>query len=988
LGAHSQPAWRIDNLSVAEGLSQGYIYAIHQDRKGFIWIGTHGGLNRYDGYRFRVFQYKPFDNTTLGDNAVFFIREDTTAGKFWMGGSSSLNEFDPKTFTNVRHRYTKQQLEFADGIFVNDHELLLACEYAVLLFDTRQKVFVEVPVFDNGTRVSVSRVENVASDKSGNFMIMSRSGVFFYNPETRRCERQTQGSPDFSAFKGYEIFNVLHDSRGFYWIATNKMGLIRFDPGSGEVKTLPLTPPLRNESIRFDLVVEDSRGTLWAGSSNGLFQIDPLSMKFQRFSSEETSPVVLSHNEINAITEDRNHFVWIGTVGAGIDKLIPRGAGFRNVSLIGSGNEAQPGTYIMTLNQMGDEIWFANIWDQLGKLNMRTGSVEILDRTKLPGSYTWYSEGVLVATDTNELSMLNGEYVYRIQKDRQGHVWFTSEHGPGLSFIHRSVRGKVWTMVKVPVDRLFQRNDTIYGNPFFYDAVDDVNGNLWIGSSRGLIKFDTERNTFTQYQHDDNNTNSISSDYIYSLEIDDNEEYLWMAAYNGGLCSYHIPSETFRHYSREDGLSDNIVYSIEKDDHGNFWFSSNEGISAYDVATGTFRNYSVTDGLLNSEYNRRSSFRNKQGWIFFGGVSGIDYFHPDSIVRDNIRSNLTFTGFRVSNKDYIPDETNGSPVIELRPDDRQVTVEFASLDYSDQRKIQYAYRVNNREWITTGNQSALSFSDLAKGRHRVYIRSTSSDGIWQSREIDCLIIVKPWWWEKWWFRSGTGLLALVLMVSVLRYYYHRKLERQKIILERQQAVEKERTRIATDMHDDLGASLSRIKFLSETIAIKKQKQETIEEEVSGIRTYAHDMIERMGEIVWALNEKNDSLSDLISYARSYAAEYLSQNDIDTYVEMTEGVSNLFVSGEFRRSVYLTIKEALHNIVKHAQATTVVIRFETGKDLCITIQDNGTGFDEMKIRPYCNGIASMRGRIAALGGHFEIRNAAGSTIIVRVPLPLT
>src|SRR5690606_28507155 len=128
-----------------------------------------------------------------------------------------------------------------------------------------KKTFTEIPVYDDGKLVSISRVENVASDRAGNFMIMSRSGVFFYNTKTRQCERQTPGGPDFSRFRGYEIFNVLHDSKGHYWIATNKMGLIRFDPGTGETRTLSLEPPLANASIRFDVVVEDSRGLIWAG---------------------------------------------------------------------------------------------------------------------------------------------------------------------------------------------------------------------------------------------------------------------------------------------------------------------------------------------------------------------------------------------------------------------------------------------------------------------------------------------------------------------------------------------------------------------------------------------------------------------------------------------------------------------------------------------------------------------------------------------------
>src|SRR5690606_30731944 len=148
------------------------------------------------------------------------------------------------------------------------------------------------------------------------------------------------------------------------------------------------------------------------------------------------------------------------------------------------------------------------------------------------------------------------------------------------------------------------------------------------------------------------------------------------------------------------------------------------------------------------------------------------------------------------------------------------------------------------------------------------------------------------------------------------------------------------------------------------------------------------MIDRMGEIVWALNEKNDSLSDLLSYTRSYAVEYLSQNGIESYVHTTDDMSNLFVSGEFRRNVYLTVKEALHNIVKHAQATAVEIRVETGTDLCISIRDNGVGFDETKIARYRNGIASMKARTAALGGRLEIRNGNGSTVIIKIPLRLT
>jgi signal transduction histidine kinase len=221
----------------------------------------------------------------------------------------------------------------------------------------------------------------------------------------------------------------------------------------------------------------------------------------------------------------------------------------------------------------------------------------------------------------------------------------------------------------------------------------------------------------------------------------------------------------------------------------------------------------------------------------------------------------------------------------------------------------------------------------------------------------------------------------------IRTYIRRRLLHQRLELENQQAIEKERTRIATDMHDELGAGLSRIKFLSETIGIKKQQQLPIEEEITGIRRYSHEMIDKMGEIVWALNERNDSLSDLLSYTRSYAAEYLLQAGIRCRVEAPAEMPSSFVSGEFRRNVYLTIKEALHNIVKHAQAEQVSIHIsvQPGKNLLVIIADDGIGFDPNNIRPFANGLHNMERRIADIGGSLFISTGSGTTIRLSVPL---
>jgi len=188
-----------------------------------------------------------------------------------------------------------------------------------------------------------------------------------------------------------------------------------------------------------------------------------------------------------------------------------------------------------------------------------------------------------------------------------------------------------------------------------------------------------------------------------------------------------------------------------------------------------------------------------------------------------------------------------------------------------------------------------------------------------------------------------------------------------------------------DMHDDLGAGLSRMKFLSETIGIKKQQQEPIEEDVNKIREYSHEMIDKMGEIVWALNEKNDTLNDLLSYTRSYAVEYLGQNGINSRVKEPEYIPQLNVSGEFRRNIYLTVKESLHNIVKHAQATEVLMLIEIDKMLMISIRDNGIGLNNAAKSEFGNGLNSMKNRMKELNGSFEIESKIGTEVIIKAPL---
>jgi signal transduction histidine kinase len=251
--------------------------------------------------------------------------------------------------------------------------------------------------------------------------------------------------------------------------------------------------------------------------------------------------------------------------------------------------------------------------------------------------------------------------------------------------------------------------------------------------------------------------------------------------------------------------------------------------------------------------------------------------------------------------------------------------------------------------------------------------------------LEYAFIISGPWWQTWWFRLLAGFLFAALLIIAIRFYYRQKLEKRIMLLEKQQAIEKERTRIATDMHDDLGSGLSRIKFLSQSIQLKTNEQKSIEDDVNKIAQYSDEMVDKMGEIVWALNEKNDSLADLIAFTRAYAVEYLSLNNIDCDFKMPGVLPERIISGEIRRNIFLSVKEALHNIFKHAAATEVLIKIVFDKKLKITIHDNGRGIDFNRIRRFGNGLDNIEERIKSIGGKSIIKNDKGTIIQLEVPV---
>jgi signal transduction histidine kinase len=376
-----------------------------------------------------------------------------------------------------------------------------------------------------------------------------------------------------------------------------------------------------------------------------------------------------------------------------------------------------------------------------------------------------------------------------------------------------------------------------------------------------------------------------------------------------------------------------------------------------------------------------------------GGTEGVDVIMPDSIqYRKMIERKfppLVITSFRSPDSSFYP----VSHPVQLTHQQNNVVITFAALDFTQPYNNKYLWKLEpiDKKWTYVLGKHEVNYAGLRPGKYTFKIKAAGADGIWNDKETSFSFVITTPWWQSWWAIASVIVLGMGILAGALRLYYHgkfkKRLEKQRVLLEKQQAIEKERTRIATDMHDDLGSGLSRIKFLSETIGIKKHQLQPIEEDINKIRQYSHEMIDKMGEIVWALNEKNDSLTDLLSYTRSYIVEYLSQNGIHCTVDSPESLPAGFVSGEIRRNIFLTVKEALHNIVKHSQADNAWISIKPGENLIITVKDDGIGFEEKNIRAFSNGLYNMKKRMKDIGGILEITNEKGTQVKLTVPLSL-
>ncbi len=513
----------------------------------------------------------------------------------------------------------------------------------------------------------------------------------------------------------------------------------------------------------------------------------------------------------------------------------------------------------------------------------------------------------------------------------------------------------------------------------FLQCIYEDNGTLWLGLVDGLLSFDMEKSRMKDYySYQEKDTSSLSNNFIYSVcnDVREPEKFLWIGTKGGGLNRLNKLTGKFTRYSTKDGLANNVIYGILPDNAGNLWISTNKGLSEYNPFTRRFRNFSVSDGLQSNEFNRYAYCKTEEGLLVFGGMSGINYFDPKDI-KTLEPPVVIFTDFRLNNKKVnlkdpdspLKKDIGFTKEMTLKYQQNVVTFKFAGMDYRKKGAIIYRYMMEefDKDWIYSGTVQEATYTNLDPGDYRFIVQGSFFNGFWGKRKTIMILHVIPPWWRTWWFYvlSTTGSLSGTYLLYRYRLFQLSKLETL-------------RNRIARDLHDEVGSSISTIAIYSK-ILHDQLGSSTFDNEplLKKISEHATEIMESMNDIVWNINTRNDAFENIINRMREHAYQLFEAKGYTLHFDFNEHLYRMKLEMEKRRDFYLIYKEALNNIAKYANGKNVWITVDLrNSEIILIIKDDGQGFDMNAVRTKSNGLTNMNFRAEALNGKLNIISAPG------------
>jgi signal transduction histidine kinase/ligand-binding sensor domain-containing protein len=1008
------PMLFFERVSVLDGLSNNRVNCILQDRRGFIWVGTNDGLNRYDGQNFLIFRNKPGDTASISGNTITDLLEDEE-GLLWIAtNDGGLTRYDYRARPQQQFRQYKHMPADKKSIPVNivnalvqdtDGYLWLATSGAsVIRFDKKTGRFdMTLPAGPGIPRVAL----DLCIDKDGMIWAGRQGGgIIKVNPDDLSYTYDRRYDNLYAKLPHMVVTSLFCDKEKNIWYGSWDKVLYTFDHKTNSEAVFRQNGQpgsfTNDEVISF---AEDASGRLWIGGKTaGLQVMDKRTGTFYNYRHNPMQEGSLADNTINCIFIDRNGYIWLGT-DKGVSICKPSQQRFTQVFLLPDRSFSNTVTVYDFYRDENKDLW---IGTSEGIFIQKNNSNAIIHKP--------------VAYKGNKLS------VTKFFRDRHGVFYIGTNYS---LFVYDKEKGSISLLPNTEKDTVMNKiiesrvvsivEDVIDGrqvllvSPYgHYLAYYDLEEEKWVSrldSSRNIIaNFNIKDNLIHKlykssggkiwmagtreglgewitskkggsifYANDPARNDVISNNHVFDI-TEDNKGNLWVSTYGGGLNYVELRGRKIRHIN----ASSNLLEGIATDKNNNVWMISNGNLQKYDVASRSSTTYTLPD-LEKTGGVKGYIYKDGDGRMYVGGNNYFITFHPDSIDTKRSDPGVFITDFKIFNNSVshlLSDNT-----IRLSHRQNYFTFEFSAPDYSSPEPVEYAYKLEgfDGEWIETGSRNIATFSNVPGGVYTFRVKASNNPGTWSSQEQLIKIIITPPFWKRSWFFVLCAAFISASVYLLYRYRINELLKRQAI-----------RNKIAQDLHDNVGSTLSSISVYSQVAQIQNEggDQQELNDILGKISITSTDMISEMNDIVWAINPRNDSMEKIVQRMESFAKPLLAAKGIQFQFRYDKAILSTWLQMEKRKNFYLIFKEAINNIIKYSNAGSVTVDIGIrNRKLELLVKDNGVGFDPARAMAdqrqslSGNGLRNMKMRASEMRGELSIKSKPGEGTSIHLISPI-
>ena len=959
---------QFQRITVEDGLSQSTINAIMQDSKGYIWMGTNDGLNRYDGHEIKI--YKPYKNgnAELASNYITSLDEDKQ-GNIWVGTNNGVSKIDIQSSKIIDYK-DFFNTTISDILVMSSGDILVATLNEISLYNEKEDKFNQILKWDK--YLYNKEIYSIDEDEDKSLWVGTNKGLVKINKKEIKYYTDNKDKPSISEDA---IRKVYCDKNGYVWIGTFRDGLNRIDLESGEIK-LYKHDKNNNKSLPSNYVksiLRDNNGDLWVGTDDGLAKLIKGEDEFKVYKNNKFNNYSLVNNKIYDLIQDKNGIIWVGTY-VGISKFDPN----NNIKYYSSQLDKMSLSSDIIHGIYEDDkgkIWIGTSDSGINVVDLKNNTIEYLDKDDgLTGNgirfITGYGEYVWVAT-SNGLNRINintkkiinytsndsplDDTIRTLHIDSKGYLWIGSTNGIRLINLN--------TMEVIDMDKTLERYSV--QNKYIEAIYEDKYNNYWIGTllDGKLIKIDTNTNKIIDYTNKMKFENK-TSDAIRCITGDDKGN-IWVGA-NNGLWKLDNKNDIFTKYDEEDGLCNSTIYGILMDDGFNPWISTNYGISKLDIKSNKFINFSISDGLKSNEFNSGAYYKNSDGEMIFGGINGINIFKPEELTINESINKVEFSNFIVNGKDY-----NDINKLKFNYNNNSVIIKFFLPDYRDSKKITYYYKIEgkDKEWNKT-KYNEIFYKNLMPGKYNLKVKAENYHGVISEENsveftIKYPILLSPFAFIIYIiiiilfiFRNSIRVRKLDRLVNKKTEALRMEMEKNNELFNKIINLEKNKNKYFVNLSHELRTPLNVISSTLQLIQEYNKKEQGIDKNKIEYHTYVmkrntNRLLNLINNIIdnskiehgnYRLNIKDENIVYIVEESVLTLKDYIEEKGINLIIDPE--IEEKIIECD-REEIERCIVNLVNNAYKFTKSggTIEVIIKDLYNEVEISVIDTGIGIDK-------------------------------------------